>query len=77
MDHRERLTNVFRQVFDNPRLEIQLEDSADTIDGWDSLTHVNLVVSIEEEFGFTFSTSEIASIKHVGDFEKLICARAA
>ncbi|MBU0506322.1 MAG: acyl carrier protein [bacterium] len=72
----ERLTKVFRENFDNPTLEIEDEHNADSIPGWDSLAHVTLIVSIEEEFGVSFSTAEIASLNCVGDIRKIIIERA-
>lgn len=72
----ERLTKVFREVFDNPTLKIKDDYDASSIPGWDSLAHVNLIVSIEEEFGISFTTAEIASFSCVGDVKKLILERA-
>jgi len=72
----ERLEKVFRVVFDDPALQIRDEYKADDIPGWDSLRHINLIVSIEEEFDIRFSTAEIASLACVGDFKRLIVARA-
>lgn len=71
----ERLTKVFRELFDNPSLEIKDDYDASSIPGWDSLAHVNLIVSVEEEFGTNFTTAEIAAITCVGDMKKLIQKR--
>lgn len=73
----ERLTNVFREVFDDPALQIKDEYNASSITGWDSLAHINLIVGIEEEFGINFSTSEIAGFTCVGDVKRLVVERAA
>jgi acyl carrier protein len=72
----ERLTKVFREIFDDPSLEIKDEYNASDIPGWDSLAHVNLVVSIEDEFDIKFTTAEIASLTCVGDAKELILTRA-
>jgi acyl carrier protein len=76
-DRQQRLTNVFREVFDDPTLAIRDEHTPGDIAGWDSLTHVNLIVSVEEEFDIRLSTAEIASVKSVGDLAKFVRARAA
>ena len=73
----ERLTRVFRDTFDDPSLQIKDDDTANSIPGWDSLMHINLIVGIEEEFDITFSTAEIAGFKCIGDVKALICQRAA
>lgn len=73
----ERLTKVFRDVFDNPSLQIKEDYNAGNIPGWDSLAHINLIVEIEEEFGISFSTAEISGFACVGDVKKLILQRAA
>jgi acyl carrier protein len=73
----ERLTNVFREVFDNPLLQIEDDYNAESIPNWDSLAHINLIVLIEEEFGISFSTAEISGFTCVGDVKKLILQRAA
>ena len=73
----ERLTKVFREVFDERSLQIKDDYNASNIPGWDSLMHINLIVEIEEEFGISFSTAEISGFACVGDVKKLILQRAA
>ncbi len=67
-----RLQPIFRDVFDNPDLVITRESSARTIDGWDSLTHVTLVISIEKEFKIKFGLSELQDLEDVGGMIDLI-----
>ncbi len=67
-----RLTKVFRDIFDAPTLELREDMTADDIEDWDSLTHVDLVVEVEKEFKIKLSTSEVRKMKNVGDFIKLI-----
>ena len=71
-----RLLQVFREVLENPKLEIGDDMGPDDISGWDSLVHVRLVVSIEQEFGVKFTTPDIASFQCVADAKRVI-ARAA
>jgi acyl carrier protein len=71
----QRLTKVFRELFDQPKLEIQDSYTAADIDGWDSLMQVNLIVAIEEEFDVRFTTNEIASFLCIGDVRKLVVAK--
>lgn len=67
-----KLTTVFRDVFDNDRLEIQDSTTAADVEGWDSLNHVNLIVSVEKSFGIAFSTKEVKSMRNVGEFIGII-----
>ena len=69
---REKLTAVFRDVFDNDALAISDATTARDVDGWDSLTHVNLIVATEKAFGVTFTTKDVKGMANVGDFVTLI-----
>jgi acyl carrier protein len=70
-----RLTDILKQVFDDdivatPGL------SAKDVDGWDSLTHIRLIMTVEKAFKVKFSTSEIGKLETVGSLAALIKARA-
>jgi len=67
-----RLQNVFRDVFDNEEMELFDEMTAEDVEEWDSLKHVQLMVASEQEFGVTFKTAEIMELKNVGELISLI-----
>ena len=71
------LVQVFRSVFDDPTLQISDTMTAKDVDGWDSLNHINLIVSVEKEFGIKFTTKEIMLFRNVGDFARSIEAKLA
>jgi acyl carrier protein len=71
----QKLTLVFRDVFDNPGLEISDATTAKDVEGWDSIMHVNLIVAVEGAFGTTFTTKDIKGLANVGDFIQLIAKR--
>jgi acyl carrier protein len=71
------LSAVFRDVFDDETIALRPETTADDIDGWDSQAHVTLVVATEMRFGIKFRTAELEALHNVGDFVRLIHARAA
>ena len=73
---RSRLNAVFQDVFDDDQLTIVDATTANDVDGWDSLTHVNLIVAVERAFGVSFTTKEISGLKDVGDFARLIESKA-
>lgn len=56
---REKIKQIMSAVFDVPVEDIRENSSPDTIEKWDSLNHLNLVVSLEEEFSIRFSDEEI------------------
>ena len=55
----DRIKNVMSAVFEIPVNQIKDNSSADTIESWDSLKHMNLVVALEEEFEIEFKDDEI------------------
>jgi acyl carrier protein len=62
-----RVTDVFREVFDDEELTVARETTAADVSGWDSLMHVRLVLALEKAFGVRFSSSEVASLANVGE----------
>lgn len=67
MDSFEKLNTVFRMVFEDDTIQITTTTTADDIPGWDSLSHVNLVVAVEAAFKIRFSQRELFNFKNVGD----------
>jgi acyl carrier protein len=63
----EELQEVFRAVFDTPDLVITLQTAANDVDGWDSLSHVNLILAVEHRFQVRLGTRELLAMKNVGD----------
>ena len=63
---RERVQDVFREVFDDPTLVLNDRMTADDVDGWDSLAHINLMIAIEKRLGVKFATAEISRLKENG-----------
>jgi acyl carrier protein len=70
-----RLTEIFEEVFDDDSITATPALSAKDVDGWDSLTHIRLILTVEKAFRVKFSTSEIGKMETVGDLVKLIKAR--
>jgi acyl carrier protein len=69
------LNEIFVDVFDDDSLVLKPEITADDVDGWDSLSHIRLVISVEKAFGLKFSASEVGRLKNVGEFVDLIKAK--
>lgn len=72
----DRLTILFHDVFDDDDLAATPELTAGDVDGWDSLTHLRLVLSIERSFKVKFSAAEIARLRNVGEMAELILSKS-
>lgn len=71
----ERLNEIFRDVFDDEDIEVNDFTTADDIEDWDSLEHINLVVEIENTFGIKFNMGEVNGMKNVGEMVDIILGR--
>lgn len=61
------LNQVFCMVFDDTSIQIRPEMTANDIDGWDSLSHVNLITTIEAKFNIRFTQKELLKQRNVGN----------
>ena len=68
----ERLNEVFRDVFDDEEITVNADTTADDIEDWDSLEHINLSAAVEQEFGIKFSMGQVVSMKNVGEMVSII-----
>ncbi len=71
----ETVNEVLREVLDDPELRIAPATTANDVDGWDSLSHVNVIVAIETRFGIEFSQREALGFRNVGDMVRTIDAK--
>ena len=75
MDNKEILNQVqeiFHDQLDDESIVLTSETTAEDVDGWDSLTHIMLVVAIEKHFKIKFTSKEILSWKNVGEMMNCI-----
>ena len=71
----EKLNEIFRDIFDDEDIVVTPETNSDSIEDWDSLEHINLVVAIEKAFDLKFSMDEVTGMKDVGEMVEIIKAR--
>jgi len=57
-----RIKKVMSAVFEIPNIEISEESTMDTIESWDSLKHMNLVIALEDEFQITIPDEEVGNL---------------
>jgi acyl carrier protein len=68
----QKLVEIVRSVFANDDLVVTPETVSSDVDGWDSLAHVRLMLTVEREFGIKFSAYEVNRLKNVGVLQKLV-----
>jgi acyl carrier protein len=71
------LQRIFHDVFDNDTIQLSDAMTAKDIPQWDSLNHINIIVSAEKKFGIRFTTADIARLANVGQFVDTITRKIA
>jgi len=61
-DIEERVKAILSEVFDLPASQVGADTSTDTVEAWDSLQHLSLVLALEEEFGIHFDDEETVAL---------------
>lgn len=67
---KDKIKKTMSNVFDIPEDSILEETSPHDIENWDSLTHMNLISALEEEFNLSFDDDEVETLINF----KVICA---
>lgn len=72
-----RVQDIFRDVLDDEELVLTDATTADDVDEWDSLSHIQLIVAVEKAFKVKFTSKEILSWKNIGELVDSIMTRTA
>ncbi len=73
----EQVQEIFRDVLDDEEIVLQETSTAEDVEGWDSLTHIQLIVAIEKHFKIKFTSKEILSWKNVGELVDCLASKLA
>ena len=72
----EKLNEIFQDVFDDDSITVNESTTADNIEDWDSIEHINLISAVESEFKIRFTMGEVSGMKNVGEMINIISERA-
>jgi len=73
----EKLTAVFRDVFEDPGLVVTDGMTASDVMKWDSISHIDMIYSVEKVFKIRMTTRQVAGLKTVGDLISLVEEKTA
>ncbi len=68
----EKLRNIFISILEHDNFEMKNELSANDVEGWDSLTHMIIITTIEKQFGVKFKLREINKLGNLGNLIELV-----
>lgn len=69
------VNEIFVDVLDNPNVVIDFNSTANDVEDWDSLNHIQLVVAIEKRFNVRFKSNEIRNWENVNEMIESILAK--
>lgn len=69
------IQEIFRDNLDEENIVLTEVTTANDVDAWDSLTHIQLIVAIEKKFKIRFTSKEILSWKNVGEMMNCILSK--
>ena len=68
----QQVRSIASDIFGVPADKITAESSPETIENWDSMQHLNLVLAIEEKFGVQLEPEDIEGMKNIGAVAALV-----
>jgi acyl carrier protein len=72
-----KMTEILRDIFEDPDLAVTAETNAKSVPGWDSMAQVKVLMAVEEEFDMRFSSREMDKLRNVGDLVAAVARHGA
>jgi acyl carrier protein len=72
-----KMTDILRDIFEDPDLAVTPETNAKSVPGWDSMAQVKVLMAVEEEFDVRFSSREMDKLRNVGDLVAAVARHSA
>ena len=66
---------VFRDIFDDDEIILHEKMTAEDIEDWDSLMHINLIIAIEKRFNVKFTIKDVMGLQNVGQFLEMLAGK--
>lgn len=73
-DFNERFASLFHETI-NDQVEVRDDLTVADVDGWTSLTHINLIYAVEDEFGIELNEEALAGLANLGDLKSMVTNR--
>jgi len=70
-----KIQGIIRQELNDPELVINEATTAADVPGWDSVTHVQIIVAVERTFGMRLKSSEVAQLENIGSLINVVLSR--
>ena len=71
------ILQIAADVFSVPIDAICAKSSPDSLEGWDSIKHINLMMAIEQAFNVEITPEELAEVRSIGDAAELVGGKLA
>jgi len=68
----ERVQSIASDILGLPGLKLHEENTARDVPGWDSLTHVQIIIGVEQAFGIRMSATEVAQLENAGSLVDVV-----
>jgi len=61
------VNDIFINVLDEDNIVLTRDTTADDVEDWDSLSHIHIIVAIEQHFNIKFTSLEVQNFRNVGE----------
>ena len=70
------LREIIQDVLGDDELELHEQTTADDVEAWDSLAHINIMVAVEGAYGVTFTSDQLGAFRDLGELQAFLRTRS-